>query len=302
MNYSKPSPIAVVGDRCGEGAVWSAAQNAVFWVDINRFLIHRMDYPSRQLRSWVFAEPVVALALSEDDQRLLVALGSKLIWWWPHNDERQNHGFTLPASPHARLNDGRCDPLGNFWVGSMFNNVSAEGESLDGSGALGVLYRIAPDGTASTELDGIQIANTLCWSPDRTTFYFADTLTNEIRAFAYDANSGDIGPGMPFFAGFERGKPDGSAIDHDGYLWNCRYGGGGIARIAPDGQLDQFIELPTLNPTTCVFGGPDLCTLFITSAANDTHPRDRLAGSLWVIETDVAGLPENKVKLSQAML
>ena len=110
MNYSKPSPIAIVGDRCGEGAVWSAEQSAVFWVDINRFLIHRLDYPSCCLQTWIFDEPVVALALTEDEQRLLVALGSKLIWWWPHNDEGQDDGCTRPASPLAGLHDGGCDP------------------------------------------------------------------------------------------------------------------------------------------------------------------------------------------------
>lgn len=298
MKHSIPRCIAAVGDRCGEGAVWSAAENAIYWVDINRFLIHRLDYPALALKTWTFSEPVTALALTHDDSRMLVSLASRLIWWWPGSDERAEHGFALPESPAARLNDGRADPQGNFWVGSMFNNVDAHGASMPGGGSPGVLYRVDASGCADARLRDIEISNTLCWSPDGSLFYFADTLKNEIRAYDYDAAKGDItGTSTRFFAGFERGLPDGSAIDRDGYLWNCRYGGHGIARIAPNGQLDRFIELPTANPTTCTFGGPDLSTLFVTSAAYDTEPGDRLAGSLWAIETDTCGLGENKVRV-----
>nr|WP_180205148.1 SMP-30/gluconolactonase/LRE family protein [Pseudomonas sp. SbOxS1]NYU05168.1 SMP-30/gluconolactonase/LRE family protein [Pseudomonas sp. SbOxS1] len=298
MKLSTPLCLAAVGDRCGEGAVWSATENAIYWVDINRFLIHRLDYPSLKLKTWTFTEPVTALALTTDENRLMVSLASRLIWWWPQTDERAEHGFHLPESPAARFNDGRADPQGNFWVGSMFNNVDAEGASKPGGGSPGVLYRVDPEGVAQAKLRDIEISNTLCWSPDASLFYFADTLKNEIRAYEYDSASGDItGTSRSFFAGFERGLPDGSAIDRDGYIWNCRYGGHGIARIAPNGQLDRFIELPTANPTTCAFGGPDLSTLFITSAGYDTVPGDRLAGSLWSIETDTCGLPENKVRI-----
>ncbi|KXV05845.1 gluconolaconase [Caballeronia megalochromosomata] len=295
MKISKPVCIAAVADRCGEGAVWVAHEGAVYWVDINRFLVHRLTYPERCLTTWVFDEPVTALALTTDTSRMLVSLASRLIWWWPRSDERVDHGFRLPNWPAARLNDGRADPAGNFWVGSMFNNVDTDGASMPGGGDVGALYKVSHNGDGGERISGVGISNTLCWSPDRRLFYFADTLRNEIRSYDYDEATGEIGGSRSFFSGFDRGLPDGSAIDRDGYLWNCRYGGGGIVRIAPDGQVERFVEIRARNITTCTFGGPDLSTLFVTSASNDTTTADRLAGSLWAIETEVQGMPENRV-------
>lgn len=299
LPVSAVRPVALVGDRCGEGAIWCAEEDAVYWTDINRFLVHRLVWPERRLTTWLFEEPPTALALSTETGRLLVAQASKLIWWWPAEDRRQDHGFRLAGHPRVRLNDGRADPLGQFWVGSMFNNVTVHGGPTDEHHATGngALFRVAPDGRTTEELTGIGIANTLCWSPDRTRFYFADTLRNEMRTYGYDATTGDIAGGEPHLCGYPRGAPDGSAIDADGYVWNCRWGGGGIVRVAPDGRVDGFHPVPTLNVTTCVFGGPDLSTLFIASARNDADPADRLAGSLWAMEPGVRGLPENRVRV-----
>ena len=287
--------IAPAGDVCGEGAVWCAEENAVYWTDINRFLVHRLHPETGAVESWFFDEPVVALSLTTEEGRLLVALGSRLIWWWPATDRRADHGFVLPGSPDVRLNDGRADPDGNFWVGSMRNNVLPDGEAGEAGGTDGVLYRIAPDGSASIHMDGLGISNTLCWSPDGGTFYTADTLANEI--YAFDVAADGIGNRRLFFGADARGLPDGSAMDSDGDLWNCRFFGGAILRIAADGTLHEAIEMPVLNITTATFGGPELKTLYITSASASRNPGDRLAGSLWAIRTDVAGLPENRVAI-----
>lgn len=284
--------VAPVGDRCGEGAVWSATEAALYWTDINRFLIHRYDEAMRAVRTWLFEEPVVAISLTQEDGRLLVALGSKLIWWWPQTDRREDHGFVLPGAPRVRLNDGRTDPAGNFWVGSMKNNVLPDGQLGEVGPGEGILYRIARDGAVTEWRHGLGISNTLCWSPDRGTFYFADTLANEIYAFDYDAGAGAISGERHFFTGFDRGSPDGSAIDSEGYLWNCRYGGRCIARIAPDGSLAEVIDMPVTNITTCTFGGADLKTLYITTAGSG--PGERLAGSLYAMRVEVAGFPENR--------
>ncbi len=290
-------PAAIVGDRCGEGAVWCAEESAVYWVDINRFLVHRLSWPDCALMTWLFEEPPTALALSTEPGRLLVALASRLTWWWPAQDRRLDHGFHLPDYPSVRLNDGRADPAGNFWIGTMYNNVTPDGGDTNqhASPDKGSLYRIRPDGSATRALLGIGIANTLCWSPDETHFYFADTMRNEIRRYAYDAARGEIGSSELHLVGFEHGVPDGSAIDCEGHVWNCRWGGRGLARVAPDGSHVSFHPVPTLNLTTCAFGGPDLSLLFITSARNDAEPGDRLAGSLWVMEPGVRGLPERRV-------
>jgi len=289
--------VVPAGDVCGEGAVWCAEEAAVYWTDINRFLIHRHDTQSGSTKSWLFDEPVVALSLTIEPGRWLVALGSRLIWWWPETDRRQPHGFVLPGSPAVRLNDGRADPLGNFWVGSMRNNVLPDGEAGEAGGSDGILYRIAPDGTVTEWMRDLAISNTVCWSPDRKTFYTADTLANEVYACDYDMSDGSIANRRVLFAGFEKGMPDGSAMDEAGYLWNCRFFGRSIVRLAPDGSIDRVIDMPVKNITTAVFGGPDLRTLYVTSAAALRDPGDRLAGSLWSIATEVAGLPENRVRV-----
>jgi sugar lactone lactonase YvrE len=289
--------VAPTGDICGEAATWSADENRVYWVDINRFLVHRLDVESGAVTSHLFDEPVVALSLTTRDGTLLVALGSKLVLLQVETDQRQDLGVTLPSSPTVRFNDGRTDPNGVFWIGSMGNNVGPNGENLDVTDGLGKLYRYTESGSLEEVEANIGIANTLCWSPNKSYFYFGDTLKNEIRRYSFDAATSSIGEGETHFSGFERGFPDGSTIDADGYIWNCRFGGGCVVRVAPDGSMDRIIEMPVKNVTTCCFGGDDLSTLYITTASVMKDEGDRLAGSLFAIKTQTRGLPENRFKL-----
>jgi len=287
--------VAPTGDLCGEGATWAAAEGCLYWVDINRFLVRRLD-AAGGVRSWLFDEPAVALSLTDRPGTLLVALASRLILWTPADDGQAPIGDPLPDWPNVRFNDGRADPLGRLVIGTMGNNVGPDGEGLPVAPGLGKLYRFdARDGFAEL-LGGIGIANTVCWSPDARTFYFADTMANVIRAYAYDPATGEVGDGRPFFAGYARGSPDGSAVDSEGYLWNCRYGGGCVVRLAPDGRIDRVVELPCGNVTTCTFGGRDLRTLYVTTARGG-QGRERLAGSVFAFEAPVAGLPERLFRL-----
>lgn len=291
---SKPVCVVPAGDRCGEGPVWHAAQEALYWTDINRFLIHRFHPSTGSVISWFFDEPVTAMALTDRDETLAVALGSRLILWTPKTDERRDQGFRLPGWPAVRSNDARPDPRGSFWLGSMRNNVNPDGSSGVCGGQDGVLHRIDPDGRVTEWKRGIGISNTLAWSPDRTKFYFADTLENTVYVYDYDAADGAIADERAFFAGFSRGAPDGSTVDSEAYLWNCRYGGSCVVRVAPDGAIDRVIEMPARNPTSCTFGGPDLRTLYVTTAGVDAPPSDRLGGSVFALQTDVPGQPENR--------
>ena len=288
--------VVPAGDRCGEAAVWSAAERCIWWCDINRFLIHRHEPESGATRSWFFDEPVTALSLTSRADTLLVAMASHLILWRPQDDRREPMGIELEGYPEVRFNDGRASPRGDFWIGSMKNNVLPDGDDGEAAPGHGKLFRVR-DGRAETVLDGIGIANTLCWSPDRATFYFGDTLANRIDAFDYDARTGDIGPPRAHLQDHERGLPDGSAIDAEGHLWNCRYGGGCVLRVAPDGTVARVLEMPVTDITTCTFGGPDLRTLFITTAGTTKRPGERLAGGLFAVDVDVPGLPENAVTL-----
>ena len=285
--------VAPAGDHCGEGPVWHSGQQALYWTDINRFLIHRLDVREGSVKSWFFDEPVTALVLTDRDETLAVALASRLIFWSPAADARHDHGFHLPGWPKVRFNDGRADPRGSLWLGSMRNNVNADGSAGEAGGTDGVLFRIDPDGTVGEWKRDIGISNTLAWSPDRTRFYFADTLANRVWVYCYGETTGAITDERVFFEDFSRGAPDGSSMDTEGYLWNCRYGGKCIVRMAPDGIIDRIIEMPVSNITSCTFGGPDYRTLYITTASKTN---ERLSGGLFALRTDVPGLPENRFR------
>jgi sugar lactone lactonase YvrE len=282
------APVCVVpaGDWTGEGALWHAQEKAVYWVDIGRFLIHRFEPDTGNVRNWFFSEPVTALGLTDRPDTLIVATASKVILWQPGNDARADFANPERGRAGQRLNDGRPDPAGNFWVGSM-----REGNQP----SPGKLFRIAADGSCTVEKEGIGVSNTFCWSPDNTRFYFGDTAANTINVWDYDLRTGRIANERPFFTGFDRGGPDGSAMDREGYLWNARWGGGCVVRVAPSGEVDRIVEMPVTNITTCTFGGPQLKTLFITSAERSD---ERLSGSLYTLQVDVPGLPENRFRLA----
>lgn len=293
INIGAAACVAPTGDVCGEGAVWHAAHRALYWNDINRFLVHRFTPADRLVRTWLFDEAVTALTLTNLPDTLVVVLGSGVILGEPETDERSDFIFRLEGWPRIRLNDARADPRGALWMGSMRNNVNADGSSCEAGGQDGKLFRLGIDGIVKICREEIGIANTLAWSPDRRRFYFGDSLANTIWSYDYDADTSEIYNERPFLQGFARGLPDGSTIDSEGYLWNCRFSGGCIVRVAPDGTIDRLVGMPVKNITTCTFGGEDLKTLYVTTARAEAPPGDRLAGSLFAIEVNVAGQPEN---------
>jgi sugar lactone lactonase YvrE len=285
--------IVPAGNACGEGPCWSSTQQALFWVDINRGRVHRFKPGDESLNTWQFEEPVTALALTTRENGLLLALASRLVFWEPETHTRTDAGFRLEGWPRLRFNDGRADPRGSFWAGTMWNNVLPDGGEGEVGGTDGVLYRFDPGGTVTEWERGIGISNTVAWSPDGSTFYSGDSLANEVRAYDFDLETGAIGNRRPFLSGFPRGLPDGSAVDAEGYLWNCRVEGGCIVRVAPDGAIDRVLEFPTPKPTSCTFGGRNLDTLFVTSIGLGLSG-DPLAGGLFALDAGVRGLPENR--------
>ena len=284
------------GDICGEGAVWHPDQNALYWTDINRFLVHRFDPSTRATNTWIFCEPVTAVNLTTDSELLLLVMGSRVVLWSPRKHPKVQTIYCLAAAPEMRFNDARVDPRGSLWTGTMRNNVGPRGEDLDVNYSDGVLYRIDPDGTVSEWKAGVGIPNTVAWSPDCKRFYFGDSRANAIYSFDYDVYTGTISGEGTHLEGHRQGLPDGSAIDSQGCLWNARYGGRCLIRIDPSGQIDRMIALPTSNPTTCAFGGPGLRTLYITSARS----ADQLSGSVFSMEVDVGGFPEHRFQVLSA--
>ena len=287
--------VAPVGDRCGEGVVWHAKEEAVYWSDINRFLIHKLDTATEAVTTWQFEEPVTALVLTDRDDIMTVVFASKVMLWRLSDHQLGDVVFRLSTSPAMRCNDARADPRGSLWVGTMKNNVGNHGEDISAVFESGVLYRIDPDRTVTEWKTDVGISNTLAWSPDKAVFYFADSVANAIYAYDYDFSQGTIRGERPFLEGLKLGLPDGSAIDSEGCLWNARYGAGCILCVARDGSTKEQLMLPVKRPTTCTFGGRDLKTLYITSAASE----ERFAGGLFAVDVSVPGLPENRFRCFQ---
>jgi sugar lactone lactonase YvrE len=218
----------------------------------------------------------------------VVALRSGL-WLASADGATERKVADAPYDPaHHRFNDGRCDPVGRFFAGSMNEKRDANSASL---------IRLDPDFRVTRILGDVMISNGLAWSPDGRTMYHADTPTHTIRAFDYDVASGV--PSAPrVFAQWngETDRPDGAAVDSAGNYWTAFYRGGKVVKLSPKGAiLDEFLT-PALCPTMCAFGGADLRTLYVTSA-RQMRDADELArlpqsGGIFALVVDTPGLPE----------
>ena len=289
LNVANATCVAATGDKCGEGILWEPDSGCIYWTDINRFLVHRYNVERAELKTWFFSEPVTCVLPTNKSGCLLLVIGSGATLWQHERDVRHEPFFKLPGWPRVRCNDASIDPRGRLWVGSMRNNVGEDGERSEAGGRDGVLYRIDSSGTASEMRSNLGISNTLLWSSDGARFYFADTLRNLIWSYRYSEQDGSIADEQPFLEGHSRGLPDGSAIDSEGYVWNCRYGGNCIVRVAPDGAIDRVIEMPVSNLTNCTFGGKGRNILFVTSASPEDGRWERFGGCLFALETNVDG-------------
>jgi sugar lactone lactonase YvrE len=294
----KVTCIADCQNLVGESPLWDAEEKSLYWTDINGFRIQRLVPVTGEVKSWRFSEPVCALSMTTVSGWFLVALGSKLILWSPESDERLDFARPEPDCPRNRLNDGAADPNGNYWVGSMRNSVAPDGGHLEVAGNFGSLYRVTAGGEVSVWDTAFGITNTIVWSPDHRTFYCACSLRNILYAYDYDVSDSSVRNRRVFMAGFERGLPDGSAIDAEGYLWNCRFYGSCILRVTPDGRVDRVVEMPVSNITHCAFGGPDLKKLYVTSALMGAPVAEQLAGGLFAIDLDVPGVPTGRFSVS----
>ncbi len=275
--------------ECGEGPVWSAAEGAVWFVDIKGPRIHRFEPATGRKRSWEAPEAVGFLVPAAGGG-FVCGLKSGL-----HRFDPQTGRFALimtiePPALDNRLNDGFVDPQGRLWFGSMHD---AETERT------GALYRL-DDGPAVSRWDaGVCVTNGPAMSPNGRTLYHTDTFERVI--YAYDvADDGALSSKRPFVR-IERSEayPDGMVVDVEGCLWVALFGGWGLDRYAPDGRMIGRIELPCANITKPAFAGDDLKTLYVTTAWMGLSPETRaaqpLAGGLFRVEVDTAGLPQNQV-------
>ena len=278
----------------GEGITYSLSNNNLYWLDIgNVSKLYSLDLSSNKKKIFELPEIVTATSIKSQNE-LILATTNGLKLFNTSNKKFESVVNIENQQSLTRSNDGASDALGRFWFGTMQNNFDKNGNSIPLKENIGKLYKVDTNKKISVIEEGLGIPNTFVWSPDNKHFYFTDTLNGTILSYNFELESGELS-NKKNFATFDRGHPDGSTIDTDGCVWNCRWGGSCIVRFTPSGKVDQIIEMPVQNITNCVFGGKDMKTLFITTASNDN--KSNLDGSLFSINLNYQGIEDNKSKL-----
>ncbi|MFD1251996.1 L-arabinolactonase [Devosia equisanguinis] len=276
----------------GEGPFWHQARQQLFWFDINNQQLFAANAAGVVQGQWRFDEIVAAAAIIDSDTLALATeTGLKR---FDLNTNETAHLVDIEADvPANRTNDSRVHPSGAFWIGTM---VKDEGPKN------GAVYHYRA-GELTRLIANAAIPNATCFSPDGTIAYWTDTPSQKILKCQTDPATGMPVGDWTLFADVSehRGYPDGAVIDSQGYLWNARWGGSCVIRYAPDGTIDRIVEVPVSQVTCPAFGGPDLKTLYITTASKTLSPEqlaaEKVAGGVFAIDVDVAGLPETPIKL-----
>ncbi|MGZ4701896.1 MAG: SMP-30/gluconolactonase/LRE family protein [Ilumatobacteraceae bacterium] len=274
----------------GECPVWSDRDRCLYWIDVDSQLVHRYDPELDHNDSRLLPGRPGSIALTRDADRLLVAMEHHLVdLTWSTGTVTPRVRLEAESAP-TRLNDGRADPAGRFWVGSM--DIPA----YNGQKA-GTLFRVGPNGIGEAIKSGVGVSNGLAFSPDGSVMYWADTTRDLVWAYDYDAGSGERRNGRVFldFANLP-GRPDGACIDEAGCYWVACVYGWSLLRATPAGEVDRIIELPVEKPSMPAFGGSNLDTIYLTSISTGGSvplaPGQPWAGGLLTFEPGVKGLAE----------
>lgn len=268
-----------IKSQLGEGAVWNYKTNELYWVDIEGKTFYRYNPQTKQNQGYALPSRV-GTVVPYTATLAVVALEDGI-----YTIDLDTNALTRISDVEAtmtqnRFNDGKCDPAGNLWVGSMHLEQTAPEANL---------YKVSPKGEATKMLDNVTISNGIVWSQDASTMYYIDTPTGHIRAFDYDINTATISNERVAVTVPESlGYPDGMAIDSNDMLWVGLWNGNALAQFDPvTGTLVQKIEVPAHNVTAAAFGGPNLETLYITTASVDMtakeHEKYPLAGSVFSV-------------------
>jgi sugar lactone lactonase YvrE len=273
----------------GEAPVWAAAEGVLYWVDIPRCSLHRMNPSDCEISTWTVPSEIGSFALREQGGAV-VALRDG--FWALDLEDGSVEKLVDPEPKQAtnRFNDGKCDRRGRFWAGTMDDR----GGPWEPTGAL---YRLDPDLSWHKMRPEVAISNGLGWSPDDKTMYYADSGARVIYAYDFDLDEGTISNERVFARPEgEVMAADGMSVDSDGCIWSVQWDGWAIIRYTPAGEVDRRIEMPVQRATSCTFGGSKLDQLYVTSASVDLtpaeHARGPLAGALFIIDSGVTGLPD----------
>lgn len=268
----------------GEGPLWY--QDALWWVDIEQKVLHCYKAASGHRHQYAMPERI-GFAVPASDGSWLVGLQSGIHGWDPRTGKLTRLHTPEPDQAENRFNDGKCDPAGILWAGTM---------TMRGQAGTAALYRVRRS-RCKRMLSSVTISNGLAWDSNRAKMYYIDTPTREITVFDHDPDSGDLSNRSRLLCiPEETGAPDGMTIDSTGHLWVALWGGGGLLQIDPEeARIVTKIEVPAPNVTSCAFGGTDLQTLYITTARagldSATLSRFPHSGDVFSIKLPTPGLP-----------
>lgn len=303
----------VVTQPCalGESPFWHPDEQMLYWVDIPGRQIHRLNVFMGSVEHWVMPSESGCIAPAKDASGgasgLVIALRDGIYRARHWGTELQLIAPALHDPASSRFNDGKADPAGRFWAGTIYeprDAARAQLFSLDArSGPSGSLYEL------QTMAGGVTTANGLAWSPDAATLYWSDTPAHTIRAWDWDIDANTLRgervfkrwpakppgwqPGMP---GYD-GRPDGAAVDVQGNYYVAMFEGARVLKLSPQGEVLADIAVPAQCPTMPCFGGADLRTLYLTTARQNRPEAELQAypgsGCVFSMQVDVPGLPVN---------
>ncbi|MFV0265609.1 MAG: SMP-30/gluconolactonase/LRE family protein [Draconibacterium sp.] len=285
----KSSEVELVIDsksELGEGAIWNYRTGELMWVNIKGKILNFYN-PVSGLNKEMLTGQMVGTVVPAESGQVLVALQNGIYSLDPETGTKKLLADPEADKPDNRFNDGKCDPAGRLWAGTM---------SLVGAKQAGALYRFDPDTSVHKMVDGVGTSNGIVWSADKTKMYYIDTPTRQVMGYDYDNETGAIShPKVAVEIPEGAGYPDGMTIDEEDNLWVALWGGSAVACFNPEnGELIRKVEVPAKNVTSCAFGGNDLGTLFITTARESTSDEDLqkfpLAGGVFKIRPGVKGV------------
>ncbi len=284
------TPSLLIDAACtlGESPRWHRAEQRLYWVDIAAQTMLRWDSITGAVESRLFTVPVACFAFRKSGGFVLgMKDGCALLDAWEAEPVPVG-AQPLSGMPHHRMNDGRADPFGNFWVGSV--NTAKDVANAG-------LYRLSPDGVLTQYMDALMTSNGVAFSPDGDRLYHADTPTHAVDYYGLTGE----GAGMSMRARlhqfpFGEGRPDGGSVDIDGGYWTALFDGGRVVRLSRHGGIVREVSLPVSRPTMIAFGGDDGCTAFVTSARTGLSDTELAAqpgaGGVFAFRVDVPGVPE----------
>ncbi|WP_319499620.1 SMP-30/gluconolactonase/LRE family protein [uncultured Draconibacterium sp.] len=271
----------------GEGSLWNYKTGELMWIDIKKEILNSYN-PATGYNKEMFTGQMIGTVVPTESGNALVALQNGIYYFNMETGAKKLLVDPEADLPDNRFNDGKCDPSGRFWAGTI---------SLSGKKEVAALYRFDRDTTIHKMVDKVSISNGIVWSADKTKMYYIDTPTQKVMAYDYDDATGEISnPEVAVDVPREMGSPDGMTIDENDNLWVALWGGSAVGCWNPaTGELIDKIEVPAKNITSCAFGDEDMGTLYITSAREATSNEDLEkwphAGGVFKYRPGVKGVP-----------